>query len=219
MVSVTRVAGRSNNGFTLIELLLVLVILAALTALVMPRFSGRTRQARITTTRIDIFVNIPTALDLYEMDTGQYPTSEQGLDALIKEPRINPIPVEWNGPYLKRPVLPKDPWGMPTGIEIPLLNGVLITSCFPWDPTASNTPMMISVIGWNDNRLTAWSRAAVPAGLLLQPLSNMCYFRYVLFRPIRGVGDLTGNLNRMSSRFRNGIMWNVPINRRIMQLS
>ena len=111
MVSVTRVAGRSNNGFTLIELLLVLVILAALTALVMPRFSGRTRQARITTTRIDIFVNIPTALDLYEMDTGQYPTTEQGLDALIKEPRINPIPVEWNGPYLKRPVLPKDPWG------------------------------------------------------------------------------------------------------------
>jgi len=102
---------RSGGGFTLIELLLVLVILAALTALVMPRFSGRTRQAKITTARMDIFVNLSTALDLYEMDTGRYPTTEQGLEALFEKPGIHPVPTYWNGPYLKRPLVPKDPWG------------------------------------------------------------------------------------------------------------
>ncbi len=99
------------RGFTLIELLLVLVILAALTALVMPRFTGRARKAKISTTRVDVFMNLPTALDLYEMDNGMYPTTTQGLRALIEKPTISPMPMSWEGPYLKRPVLPTDPWG------------------------------------------------------------------------------------------------------------
>jgi len=79
----------------------------------LPRFSGRTRQAKTTTARMDIFVNISTALDLYEMDNGRYPTTEQGLEALIEKPGISPVPTTWNGPYLKRLILPRDPWGQP----------------------------------------------------------------------------------------------------------
>jgi general secretion pathway protein G len=102
---------RANKGFTLLELLLVLVILAALTYMVVPRFTGRSRDARIATARADVLLNLATALDLYEMDNGRYPTTEQGLEALIRRPAREPAPLNWNGPYLKRPVYPADPWG------------------------------------------------------------------------------------------------------------
>jgi general secretion pathway protein G len=99
---------RRNNrkAFTLIELLLVVVILGILATLVVPKFSGRTEQARISTAKTDVS-NLELAIDSYEIDTGKYPTTNQGLSALVKEPsNVN----NWKGPYLKRDV-PKDPWG------------------------------------------------------------------------------------------------------------
>jgi general secretion pathway protein G len=102
---------RGNKGFTLLELLLVLVILAALTYMVVPRFAGRSRDARIAAARADIFLNLATALDLYEMDNGMYPTTDQGLEALIRRPIREPAPTDWSGPYVKRPGDPTDPWG------------------------------------------------------------------------------------------------------------
>ncbi|MGE4286151.1 MAG: type II secretion system major pseudopilin GspG [Phycisphaerae bacterium] len=99
---------RRNNrkAFTLIELLLVVVILGILATLVVPKFSGRTEQARISTAKTDVS-NLELAIDSYEIDTGKYPTTNQGLSALVKEPsNVN----DWKGPYLKRDV-PKDPWG------------------------------------------------------------------------------------------------------------
>jgi len=95
-----------GRGFTLIELLLVLVILATLAAVVVPKFTRRSEQARITAARADI-ANLEVALDSFEVDTGRYPTMEEGLAALLKQPGDVK---EWHGPYIRRG-LPKDPWG------------------------------------------------------------------------------------------------------------
>jgi len=99
----------SNKGFTLIELMLVVIIIGVLAAMVIPRFVGRTQQARVARAEADINVNLATALDLYELDNGFYPTTDQGLDALRTSPTSLPVPPNWNGPYLKK--RPVDPWG------------------------------------------------------------------------------------------------------------
>src|SRR5690606_34563191 len=98
-------------GFTLIEILLVVIIIGILSAMVAPRLMGRSNSARIAAAESDINVNIPTALKLFELDNGFYPTTEQGLEALVKAPVLAPIPENWNGPYLDK--APVDPWGHP----------------------------------------------------------------------------------------------------------
>lgn len=100
-----------KNAFTLIELMLVVVIIGVLAAMVVPRLVGRGRQARITRAQVDIGSNIPTSLDLYEVDNGFFPSTEQGLGALFAKPISSPAPPNWNGPYLKKRKMPKDPWG------------------------------------------------------------------------------------------------------------
>ncbi len=100
---------KHNNAFTLIELMLVVIIIGVLAAMVVPRLAGRSEQAREAAAQADIEANIATALDLYELDNGQYPTTEQGLNALIKKPTSSPLPDNWRGPYLKKE--PLDPWG------------------------------------------------------------------------------------------------------------
>ncbi len=96
------------RAFTLIELLLVLVILAVLAAMIVPKFTKRSEQARVAATSTDI-ANMGTALDAFEIDTGRYPTSDEGLKALVEVPgNIK----DWKGPYLKRTV-GNDPWGNP----------------------------------------------------------------------------------------------------------
>jgi general secretion pathway protein G len=96
------------RGFTLVELLLVLVILAVLAAVVVPKFTKRSEQARVAAATTDV-ANLGTALDMFETDTGRYPTSDEGLKALMEQPgNIK----DWKGPYLKRPVM-NDPWGNP----------------------------------------------------------------------------------------------------------
>ena len=100
-----------RSGFTLIEIMLVVIIIAALAAMVVPRLSGRSEQAKKAIAHADIDSHIATALKLYELDNGNFPTTSQGLDALIKESHTGPAPNNWNGPYLdKKPI---DPWGNP----------------------------------------------------------------------------------------------------------
>ena len=101
-----------QTGFTLIEILVVVIIIGVLAALVIPRFSGRTEQARIAAAKTQINSLFGLALDTYEADNGFYPTTEQGLDALRVQPTSDPAPKNWKGPYLKQDV-PPDPWRKP----------------------------------------------------------------------------------------------------------
>jgi len=97
-----------NFGFTLIELMIVVIIIAALSAMVVPRLSNRSEQAKITVADADINSNIGLALKLYKLDNGRYPTTSQGLKALLSKPSSSPAPKNWNGPYLETE--PLDPW-------------------------------------------------------------------------------------------------------------
>src|SRR4051812_21109448 len=109
-----RISGRGQRAFTLIELLLVLVILGILAAIVVPKFGGRTEQARDTAARTQIST-FATALDSFEVDTGSYPRGQDGLQQLITAP----VDVTgWRGPYLNGDV-PLDPWGHPYVYEFP----------------------------------------------------------------------------------------------------
>lgn len=96
-----------TRGFTLIELLLVITIISVLAAVVVPRFFGRSREARIVAANQTIVGTFGISLDLFEQDTGRYPTSEEGLLALVVDPQIT----NWRGPYLKTTRVPPDPWG------------------------------------------------------------------------------------------------------------
>jgi general secretion pathway protein G len=102
---------RGSRGFTLIELMVVIVILGILAGLIIPRIMGRPDEARQAKARIMI-EGIETALKLYRLDNGFYPTTDQGLRALVEASTFPPIPRNWReGGYLEKGKVPKDPWG------------------------------------------------------------------------------------------------------------
>jgi general secretion pathway protein G len=96
-------------GFTLIELMVVLVIIGVLAALIVPNVLDRADEARATAAKTDVN-NLMQALKLYRLDNQRYPTSEQGLQALVSKPTAAPVPPNWK-PYVEK--LPNDPWGRP----------------------------------------------------------------------------------------------------------
>lgn len=98
-----------KSGFTLIEILLVVMIVAALSAMVIPRLVGRSEQAKRSVAQSDIDAHLATALKLYELDNGNFPTTDQGLIALRMKPEVSPVPRNWNGPYIEKNAV--DPWG------------------------------------------------------------------------------------------------------------
>ncbi|HSL98789.1 MAG TPA: type II secretion system major pseudopilin GspG [Candidatus Limnocylindria bacterium] len=100
---------RGRAGFTLLEIMVVIVILGLLAALVVPKLIGRTEEAKRTQTRIQI-KNLEQALQLFKLDNGFYPGTEQGIEALVRAPEIGRVPKNYRkGGYLDR--VPKDPWG------------------------------------------------------------------------------------------------------------
>jgi general secretion pathway protein G len=101
-----------QKGFTLIELMIVIVIIGILATLLIPRIMERPEEARRIKAKMDI-KTIESALKLYKIDSGTYPTTEQGLEALVKKPETSPLPKKWReGGYLEGSV-PNDPWGNP----------------------------------------------------------------------------------------------------------
>lgn len=102
------------RGFTLLELLVVVAIIGLLVGYVAPRYFGQVGKSEITTAKAQIDA-LEKALDQYRLDTGRYPSTETGLNALVQRPQNEP---RWNGPYLKKAV-PLDPWGKPYAYKSP----------------------------------------------------------------------------------------------------
>jgi general secretion pathway protein G len=98
---------RRVHGFTLVEIMVVVVILGILASLIVPRVLGRTDEARAVAAKQDV-ATVMQALKLYRLDNGRYPSTEQGLQALLAKPQSQPAPANWKQ-YLDK--LPKDPWG------------------------------------------------------------------------------------------------------------
>jgi len=102
---------KSNHGFTLIELMVVIVILGILVSFIAPRLMGRPDEAKQVKARVQI-ESLETAIKLYKLDSGIYPTTEQGLQALVEQPQTGTLPKKWRkGGYLEKGKVPKDPWG------------------------------------------------------------------------------------------------------------
>jgi general secretion pathway protein G len=100
-----------HHGFTLIELMVVIVILGILAGLIIPRVMGRPEEARRMKAVVQI-EGLETALKLYKLDNGTYPSTQQGLQALVEPPTVGELPKAWRaGGYLEKGKIPKDPWG------------------------------------------------------------------------------------------------------------
>ena len=102
---------RNNAGFTLIELMVVIIILGLLAAIVMPRIVGETDRARYEQAKVQMRI-LEDALKRYKLDNGVYPSTEQGLDSLVRKPSTGILPRNWpEGGYLDKTEIPIDPWG------------------------------------------------------------------------------------------------------------
>jgi general secretion pathway protein G len=140
---------RDINGFTLIELMVVIVILGILAAIIAPRVIGRTDDAKVTEAKVQIR-NLETALNLYKLDNGVYPSTEQGLDALVERPTIGVIPRKWReGGYLERKKIPLDPWGNPYIFASPGLNGDYDIISYGMDGVRGGEGFGSDIENWN----------------------------------------------------------------------
>ena len=139
---------RLNSGFTLIEIMVVVVIMGVLAALVVPKLMGRADDARVVAAGQDIGT-LMQALKLYRLDNQHYPTTEQGLQALISRPSTAPVPPHWKtGGYLDK--LPKDPWGGPYKYLSPGLHGEIDIFSFGADGQSGGTGIDADIGTWTN---------------------------------------------------------------------
>ncbi|MGV3493992.1 MAG: type II secretion system major pseudopilin GspG [Ramlibacter sp.] len=134
----------AQAGFTLIELMVVLVIIGVLAALIVPNVLDRADDARVTAARTDVN-NLMQALKLYRLDNQRYPTSEQGLQALVARPTTGPTPPNWK-PYLEK--LPNDPWGRAYQYLNPGVKGEIDVMSFGADGQAGGEGRNADVGSW-----------------------------------------------------------------------
>ena len=145
-----KVALPAQRGFSFIELMIVVTILAILAALVVPRIMGRTDEARRIAAKVQIR-NFEGALHLYKLDNRTYPTTEQGLQALVERPTVGVIPRNWkSGGYL--PSVPDDPWGNSYRYASPTPRGDYEISSFGADGEAGGDGKDSDISNWNLER-------------------------------------------------------------------
>jgi len=114
---------RGNEGFTMLEIMIVITIIGIMSVVIVPRLMDMPQRARASKAQ-EMISSLELALDRYNLDNGNYPTSEQGLAALISEPSTEPLPTNYNpGGYLKKKDLPKDPWGREFIYAVPGTDG------------------------------------------------------------------------------------------------
>lgn len=134
-------------GFTLIEIMVVVVILGILAALIVPNIMDRPDMARVTRTKQDIRA-LQTALNLYRLDNYRYPTTDQGLEALVEAPAIEPLPPAYRkGGYLER--MPKDAWGRPYLYLSPGLHGEVDITSLGADGQPGGEGVNADIQSWN----------------------------------------------------------------------
>jgi general secretion pathway protein G len=135
------------RAFTLIEVMVVVAILAVLAALIVPKVMSRPDEARVVAARQDI-ASLLQALKLYRLDNLRYPTTDQGLAALVTRPSVAPVPPNWKpGGYLER--LPRDPWGNPYQYLSPGLRGEVDVFSFGADGAAGGEGFDADIGSWN----------------------------------------------------------------------
>ncbi len=141
--------GKSRKGFTLIEILVVVFILSLLVALVAPRIIGRTEDAKIADAKIQIR-NFETALKLFRLDNGFYPSTEQGLEALIEKPSGGRVPNHYKEEgYLEQRKIPLDPWGSPYIYISPGLHGDFDILSYGADGREGGEGNNADITNWN----------------------------------------------------------------------
>ncbi len=135
---------RSEGGFTLIEILVVITIIALIMSLVGPRVLNYLGESKVKAAKIQI-QSFGSALDLFNLDTGRYPTSGEGLTALVQSPGSIPA---WNGPYLKGGVVPNDPWGKPYVYRSPGEHGPYDIMSYGSDGQEGGTGTAADIVSW-----------------------------------------------------------------------
>jgi general secretion pathway protein G len=138
------VKARLPAGFTLVEIMVVVVIIGILAMLIVPRVVGRSDDARAAAAKHDL-TTIFQSLKLYRLDNGRYPTSEQGLQALVTKPQAAPVPPNWR-PYLDK--LPKDPWGNPYQYLNPGVHGEVDVFSFGADGQPGGSGADLDIGSW-----------------------------------------------------------------------
>lgn len=139
-----RSSRRGERGFTLVEILVVITIIGLIMALVAPRVLNYLSEAKVKAAKIQI-ESLSSTLDLYYLDTGRYPSSGEGLEALVQRP----AGVEgWNGPYLKGAFVPKDPWGHAYVYRMPGEHGAYDIVSYGADGQQGGTGMAADVASW-----------------------------------------------------------------------
>lgn len=138
------------RGFTLIEVMVVVVILAILAAIVVPRIMRRPDEAKVVKAKQDVLA-IENAMELYKLDNGFYPTTDQGIQALVKKPSSSPIPNNYQpGGYLKR--LPLDPWGNPYHYLNPGKHGDIDVFTYGADNQPGGSGINATIGNWDLNQ-------------------------------------------------------------------
>jgi general secretion pathway protein G len=134
-----------QRGFTLIEIMVVIVILGVMAAMIVPKVMGRPDEARVVAAKQDIAA-IMQALKLYKLDNRRYPTTAQGLAALVQKPATEPVPDNWKA-YVER--LPLDPWGKPYQFLNPGLHGEIDVFSFGADGVSGGSDFDADIGSWN----------------------------------------------------------------------